>query len=116
VFAQMAATTLGIPFEDVHVVSTQDTDITPSAPALTDRARNMSPHGDQTDGDLLKEKISTMLTISSGSRPKTLISWTATIVHKPNGKVRAQHGGAGRRSVLQHDAFGASDSRVHLPV
>jgi xanthine dehydrogenase molybdenum-binding subunit len=29
VFAQMTADTLGIPFEDVHVVSTQDTDITP---------------------------------------------------------------------------------------
>lgn len=29
VFAQMAASTLGINFEDVHVVSTQDTDLTP---------------------------------------------------------------------------------------
>lgn len=28
-FAQMAAETLGIPFQDVHVISTQDTDITP---------------------------------------------------------------------------------------
>ena len=28
-FAQMAAETLGIPFKDVHVISTQDTDITP---------------------------------------------------------------------------------------
>ncbi|MDR1019567.1 MAG: xanthine dehydrogenase molybdenum-binding subunit XdhA [Synergistaceae bacterium] len=29
VFAQMTADTLGVPFESVHVVSTQDTDITP---------------------------------------------------------------------------------------
>ena len=28
-FAQMAAETLGIPFADVHVISTQDTDVTP---------------------------------------------------------------------------------------
>ncbi len=28
-FSQMAAETLGIPFEDVHIVSTQDTDLTP---------------------------------------------------------------------------------------
>ena len=29
VFAQMAAETIGIPFEDVHIISTQDTDVTP---------------------------------------------------------------------------------------
>jgi xanthine dehydrogenase molybdenum-binding subunit len=29
VFAQMTADTLGVPFENVHVISTQDTDITP---------------------------------------------------------------------------------------
>ena len=28
-FAQMAAETVGIPFEMVHVISTQDTDVTP---------------------------------------------------------------------------------------
>ena len=57
-FAQMAAETLGIPFEMVHVVSSQDTDVTPfSTGAYASRQTYMAGFSIRQTGQLLKEKI-----------------------------------------------------------
>ena len=57
-FAQMAAETLGIPFEMVHVVSSQDTDVTPfSTGAYASRQTYMAGFSIRQTGELLKEKI-----------------------------------------------------------
>lgn len=57
-FAQMAAETVGIPFEMVHVVSTQDTDITPfGTGAYASRQTYMAGFSIRQTGELLKEKI-----------------------------------------------------------
>src|SRR5699024_1164297 len=57
-FAQMAAETLGIPFEMVHVISTQDTDVTPfGTGAYASRQTYMAGFSIRQTGELLKEKI-----------------------------------------------------------
>ena len=57
-FAQMAAETVGIPFEMVHVISTQDTDVTPfGTGAYASRQTYMAGFSIRQTGELLKEKI-----------------------------------------------------------
>ena len=57
-FAQMAADAIGIPFEDVHMVSTQDTDITPyGTGAYASRQTYVGGFSIQQTGSLLKDKI-----------------------------------------------------------
>ncbi|MDR2485184.1 MAG: xanthine dehydrogenase molybdenum-binding subunit XdhA [Treponema sp.] len=64
VFAQMAAETLGIPFEQVHVIGTQDTDVTPfGTGAYGSRQSYVGGMAIQKTALLLKEKI---LRIASG--------------------------------------------------
>lgn len=58
VFAQMAAETLGIPFESVHVVSSQDTDVTPfGTGAYASRQTYMAGFSIRQTAELLKERI-----------------------------------------------------------
>ncbi len=58
VFTQMAAETLGIPESDVHILSTQDTDITPfDTGAYASRQTYVSGKAVKKTGLLLKEKI-----------------------------------------------------------
>ncbi|MGI5936672.1 MAG: xanthine dehydrogenase subunit XdhA [Oscillospiraceae bacterium] len=58
VFAQMAAETVGIPFEDVHVVPTQDTDITPfGLGAYASRQTYVGGMAIKQTGEMLKSKI-----------------------------------------------------------
>ena len=57
-FAQMAAETVGIPFEMVHVISTQDTDVTPfGTGAYASRQTYMAGFSIRQTGELLKAKI-----------------------------------------------------------
>ena len=57
-FAQMAAETLGIPFEDVHVVSSQDTDITPfGTGAYASRQTYVGGFAIQQTASMMKERI-----------------------------------------------------------
>lgn len=58
VYAQMAAETLGIPFEDVHVISTQDTDIHPfGTGAYASRQTYVGGMAVHKTALLLREKI-----------------------------------------------------------
>ncbi len=57
-FSQMAADAVGIPVEDVHMVSTQDTDITPfGTGAYASRQTYIGGFSIQQTGMLLKERI-----------------------------------------------------------
>ena len=57
-YAQMAADAVGIPVEDVHVVSTQDTDVTPfGTGAYASRQTYVGGFAIQQTGALLKERI-----------------------------------------------------------
>ena len=60
VFAQMAADAIGIPFEDVHIVSTQDTDITPyGTGAYASRQTYVGGFSLRQTGGILRDKILT---------------------------------------------------------
>ena len=57
-YAQMAADAVGIPFEDVHVVSTQDTDITPfGTGAYASRQTYIGGFSIRQTGQMLKARI-----------------------------------------------------------
>lgn len=57
-FAQMAAEAVGIPFDMVHVVSSQDTDVTPfGTGAYASRQTYMAGFSIRQTGEMLKQKI-----------------------------------------------------------
>lgn len=57
-FSQMAAETVGIPIDMVHVISTQDTDVTPfGLGAYASRQTYMAGFSIRQTGEMLKEKI-----------------------------------------------------------
>ena len=59
-YSQMAADAIGIPFEDVHVVSTQDTDVTPfGTGAYASRQTYIGGFSIRQTGQILREKILT---------------------------------------------------------
>ena len=59
-FAQMAADAIGIPFEDVHMVSSQDTDVTPfGTGAYASRQTYIGGFALRQTGGILKDKILT---------------------------------------------------------
>ncbi len=58
VFCQMAAETVGIPVEDIHIISTQDTDTAPYDPgAYASRQTYVSGMAVKKTGELLRERI-----------------------------------------------------------
>ena len=58
VFAQMAADAVGVPFESVHVVSTQDTDVTPfGTGAYASRQTYVGGFSIKKTGELLRGRI-----------------------------------------------------------
>jgi xanthine dehydrogenase molybdenum-binding subunit len=57
-FAQMTADAVGVPYADVHVVSTQDTDVAPfGTGAYASRQTYVAGFAIRQTGDLLREKI-----------------------------------------------------------
>ncbi len=57
-YAQMAADAVGVPFEDVHIISTQDTDVTPfGTGAYASRQTYIGGFSIQQTGQMLKERI-----------------------------------------------------------
>ena len=72
-FAQMAAETLGIPFAKVHVVSTQDTDVTPfDTGAYASRQTYVGGQAVMRTAQQLKEKILDYVGVITGMNPQDL--------------------------------------------
>ncbi len=72
-FAQMAAETLGIPFTSVHLVSTQDTDVTPfDTGAYASRQTYVGGQAVMHTAQQLKEKILDYVGIITGMNPLDL--------------------------------------------
>ena len=72
-FAQMAAETLGIPFTSVHLVSTQDTDVTPfDTGAYASRQTYVGGQAVMRTAQQLKEKILDYAGIITGMKPLDL--------------------------------------------
>ena len=72
-FAQMAAETLGIPFAKVHLVSTQDTDVTPfDTGAYASRQTYVGGQAVMRTARQLKEKILDYVGLITGMNPQDL--------------------------------------------
>jgi len=85
VFAQMTSETLGIPFEQVHVVSTQDTDITPfGTGAYGSRQTYVGGMAVRQTAELLKDKILSHAHEMYRFQKNDLDILDGNIVHKPN--------------------------------
>jgi xanthine dehydrogenase molybdenum-binding subunit len=83
VFAQMTADTLGIPFENVHVISTQDTDVTPfGTGAYGSRQTYVGGMAVKRTAESLKDKILQFASERSGIADNTLDIDDGVIVRK----------------------------------
>ncbi len=72
-FAQMAAETLGIPFANVHLVSTQDTDVTPfDTGAYASRQTYVGGQAVMRTAQQLKGKILDYVSVVTGMNPQDL--------------------------------------------
>jgi xanthine dehydrogenase molybdenum-binding subunit len=88
VFAQMAAATVGLRFEDVHVVSTQDTDVHPfGTGAYGSRQTYVVGMAIRKTGLLLKEKILRCASEQTGAPAETLDVREGNVVDKETGEV-----------------------------
>ncbi|HHU21977.1 MAG TPA: xanthine dehydrogenase molybdenum-binding subunit XdhA [Clostridiales bacterium] len=87
VFAQMAAETVGIPVEKVHVASTQDTDTTPfGLGAYASRQTYVGGMAIKQTGEMLKSKILRHASKLSGLPENMLDIKEGKIVHKETGQ------------------------------
>lgn len=83
VFAQMAAQTSGIPFDKVHVVSTQDTDVTPfDTGAYASRQTYVGGQAVMRTAQQLKAKILNYTGVITGMNPEDLDIADGNIVVK----------------------------------
>ncbi len=88
VYAQMAADTVGVPVEDVHVVSTQDTDVTPfGTGAYASRQTYVGGFAIKQTGELLKDRILTYAQEFTRMPKHQLDVRDGLIVRKGDGRV-----------------------------
>jgi len=86
-FSQMAAETLGIPLEDVHIISTQDTDVTPfGLGAYASRQTYMAGLAIRKTAGILKEKVLKYASFMSGMDVHNLDIVDGKVVEKTLGR------------------------------
>lgn len=87
-FAQMAAEAVGIPFEDVHTVSSQDTDITPfGTAAYASRQTYMAGFAIRQTATILRDKILSCATELTRQMKENLDLINGNIVRVTDGKI-----------------------------
>ena len=87
-YSQMAADAIGIPFEDVHIVSTQDTDVTPfGTGAYASRQTYIGGFSIRQTGQILKEKILTYAVELTRQMKENLDLEDGKIVRQSDGRV-----------------------------
>ncbi len=87
-FAQMAADAIGIPFRNVHIVSTQDTDITPyGTGAYASRQTYMGGFSLKQTGGLLRDKILTYAVELTRQMKENLALTDGNIIRTTDGRV-----------------------------
>ncbi len=87
-FAQMAADAIGIPFEDVHIVSSQDTDVTPfGTGAYASRQTYIGGFALRQTGAILRDKILTCAVELTRQMKENLDLEDGKIVRQSDGRV-----------------------------
>ena len=108
-FAQMTADAVGVPFESVHVVSSQDTDVTPfGLGAYASRQTYMGGFAIQQTGELLKGRILDYAHEMTRMPAAALDLVDGNIVRKGDGRVLLPLGD------LAQEAFYSLTHSVHL--
>lgn len=109
VFAQMAAETIGISVDNVHTVSTQDTDITPfDTGAYASRQTYVSGKALRQTGEMLKEKILDYASYMLNLNQDTLDVRNDNIVNAESGEILLS------MCELATTAFYSLDRSVHI--
>ncbi len=109
VFCQMAADSVGIAFEDVHIISTQDTDTAPYDPgAYASRQTYVSGMAVKKTGGILKEKILAYAEYMTDRPAVDLDLICGNIVHKASGEQLMP------LAELATEAFYSLENSVHL--
>lgn len=86
-FTQMAADSLGMRIEDIHIISTQDTDVSPfGLGAYASRQTYMASFSITKTAKELKEKILDQAYLQTRITPNTLDIVDSTIVRKTDGR------------------------------
>ncbi len=87
VFCQMASEAVGIPFEDFHILSTQDTDISPYDPgAYASRQSYVGGMAIKQTGEILKQKILEYAEFYKGIKASELDIDGRDVVNKMSGE------------------------------
>lgn len=108
-FAQMTADAVGIPFEDVYVVSTQDTDVTPfGLGAYASRQTYVGGLVIKQTADILRKKILAHAQYLTRMPYYTLDLIDAKIIQKSTGKTLLT------LEEVAMDAFYSLDNSIHL--
>ncbi len=109
VFCQMAADSVGIAFDDVHIISTQDTDTAPYDPgAYASRQTYVSGMAVKKTGGILKEKILSYAEYMTKRPAAELDVAAGAIIEKQSGN-RVMP-----LSELATEAFYSLENSVHL--
>ncbi|MEG1380855.1 MAG: xanthine dehydrogenase molybdenum-binding subunit XdhA [Ruthenibacterium sp.] len=87
VFTQMAAEACGLRMEDIHIVSTQDTDVSPfDTGAYASRQTYVSGMACKKTGELFKQHILEYVNFLNGMEVDTLDVVEGNVVHKASGR------------------------------
>ena len=102
-FAQMASDTLGIPFEQVHVISTQDTDITPfGTGAYASRQTYVGGFAIRQTALMMKERILKYATELTRVAPYDLDLVDGVILRKTDGRKLMKRGELATEALYSH--------------
>ena len=109
VFSQMAAETVGLKFEDVHITSTQDTDISPfDLGAYASRQTYVAGKALKQTAEMLKVRILDYAKIILNIEPENIDIQDSNIVSKETGETLMT------MEALATNAFYNRESAVHI--
>ena len=109
VFSQMAAETMGLDFEDVHIVSTQDTDNTPfDLGAYASRQSYVAGKAIKQTGEMLKSRILKYAQKMLGVPADDMDITSSVIIKKDTGEALIT------MDALATDAFYSLDNSQHI--
>ena len=115
VFSQMVAETVGVPVSDVHVISTQDTDVTPFDPgAFASRQSYVAAPALRSAALLLKEKIiaHAAVMLHQSAMNLTLIKGHIVLIERPEEPLMSLKD-LGDERLLPPDAAAALCRKLH---
>ena len=116
-FSQMAAEALGVPFSMIHIVSAQDTDVTPfGTGAYASRQTYVAGFAIQQTADLLKEKVFRSVSRLTKLPPEDLTLRDGKVTRKSDGRFVMTLGDAAVRTMynMENSSHITAESTYHI--